>query len=73
MERNNKKIKVIKNLVKPKFFIPMYEFISSSFFPWYFNQSVINILGKGEEFLAIDTPDNTKQPANRRVEIKKSN
>ena len=37
------------------------------------NQSVINILGKGEEFLAIDTPDNTKQPANRRVEIKKSN
>tara|TARA_Y100001937_G_scaffold107777_1_gene150758 strand:+ start:108 stop:635 length:528 start_codon:yes stop_codon:yes gene_type:complete len=42
MERNNKKIKVIKNLVKPKFFVPMYEFISSSFFPWYFNQSVIN-------------------------------
>ena len=35
------------------------------------NQSSIKILGKGEESLAVDTPDDTKQPANRRVEIKK--
>ena len=33
----------------------------------------IKILGKGEESLAVDTPDDTKQPANRRVEIKKTN
>ncbi len=33
----------------------------------------IKILGKGEESLAVNTPDNTKQPANRRVEIKKTN
>tara|TARA_B100000575_G_scaffold265967_1_gene242938 strand:+ start:238 stop:1062 length:825 start_codon:yes stop_codon:yes gene_type:complete len=33
----------------------------------------IKILGKGEEFLAVNTPDDTKQPANRRVEIKKTN
>ncbi len=37
------------------------------------NQSSIKILGKGEESLAVNTPDNTKQPANRRVEIKKTN
>jgi len=37
------------------------------------NQNSIKILGKGEESLAVDTPDNTKQPANRRVEIKKTN
>ena len=37
------------------------------------NQSSINILGKGEGSLAVDTPDDTKQPANRRVEIKKTN
>ena len=30
-------------------------------------------MGKGEENLAVKTPDDTKQPANRRVEIKKSN
>lgn len=36
-------------------------------------KSQIKILGKGEELLAIETPDNTKQPANRRVEIKKRN
>ncbi len=36
-------------------------------------QSNIKILGKGEESLAVNTPDNTKQPANRRVEIKKTN
>ena len=35
--------------------------------------SKIKILGEGEESLAIVTPDNTKHPANRRVEIKKSN
>jgi len=33
----------------------------------------IKILGEGEEKLAIITPDETKQPANRRVEIKKTN
>ncbi len=37
------------------------------------NQNNIKILGKGEELLAVDTPDETKQPANRRVEIKKTN
>ena len=37
------------------------------------NQSSIKILGKGEESLAVETPDDTKQPANRRVEIKKTN
>ena len=36
-------------------------------------QSRIKILGKGEESLAVNTPDDTKQPANRRVEIKKTN
>ena len=30
----------------------------------------ISILGKGEKELAIDTPDNTKHPANRRAEVK---
>ena len=35
--------------------------------------SSIKILGRGEENLAIQTPDDTKQPANRRVEIKKAN
>ena len=35
--------------------------------------SKIKILGKGEEKLAIMTPDDTKQAANRRVEIKKVN
>ncbi len=33
----------------------------------------IKILGKGEESLAIMTSDDTKHPANRRVEIKKTN
>ena len=36
-------------------------------------ESRIKILGRGEESLAINTPDDTKQPANRRVEIKKTN
>ena len=35
--------------------------------------SSIKTLGRGEETLAIQTPDDTKQPANRRVEIKKTN
>ena len=30
----------------------------------------ISILGKGENELAINTPDNTKHPANRRAEVK---
>ena len=37
------------------------------------NQNSIKILGKGEESLAVNTPDDTKQPANRRVEIKRTN
>ena len=37
------------------------------------NKSNVKILGKGEEKLAITTPDDTKHPANRRVEIKKTN
>ena len=37
------------------------------------NQSSIKILGKGDGSLAVNTPDDTKQPANRRVEIKKTN
>ena len=36
-------------------------------------QNSIKILGEGEESLAVNTPDDTKQPANRRVEIKKTN
>ncbi len=36
-------------------------------------KSSIKIMGEGEENLAVKTPDDTKQPANRRVEIKKSN
>ncbi len=36
-------------------------------------KNIIKILGKGEESLAINTPDNTKHPGNRRVEIKKAN
>ena len=36
-------------------------------------QNRIKILGKGEESLAVNTPDDTKQPANRRVEIKNTN
>ena len=36
-------------------------------------KSNIRIFGKGEKSLAVNTPDDTKQPANRRVEIKKSN
>ena len=30
----------------------------------------ISIIGKGENELAIDTPDDTKHPANRRAEVK---
>jgi len=33
----------------------------------------INILGKGEDFLAVSTADETAHPANRRVEISSSN
>ena len=36
-------------------------------------KSSIKIIGKGEENLAINTPDDTRQPANRRVEVKKTN
>ena len=37
------------------------------------DKSKIKVFGRGEESLAIFTPDNTRQPANRRVEIKKAN
>ena len=37
------------------------------------NHKKVKILGKGEESLAIITQDETKQPGNRRVEIKKTN
>ena len=37
------------------------------------NHNKVKILGKGEESLAIITQDETKQPGNRRVEIKKTN
>jgi outer membrane protein OmpA-like peptidoglycan-associated protein len=37
------------------------------------NHNKVKILGKGEESLAIITKDETKQPGNRRVEIKKTN
>ena len=30
----------------------------------------VSILGKGENQLAVSTPDETKHPANRRAEIK---
>ena len=30
----------------------------------------VSVLGKGENQLAVDTPDNKKHPTNRRVEIK---
>ena len=30
----------------------------------------VSVLGKGENQLAVDTPDNTKHPANRRAEVK---
>ena len=37
------------------------------------NHKKVKIIGKGEESLAIITQDETKQPGNRRVEIKKTN
>ena len=49
------------------------EFVKEILINYGINQSSIKILGKGEESLAVDTPDDTKQPANRRVEIKKTN
>ena len=30
----------------------------------------VSVLGEGENKLAVDTPDNTKHPANRRAEVK---
>ncbi|MDC3206522.1 OmpA family protein [Pelagibacteraceae bacterium] len=49
------------------------EYVKEILINYGINQSSIKILGKGEESLAVDTPDDTKQPANRRVEIKKTN
>ena len=34
------------------------------------SENNVSVLGKGENELAINTPDNTKHPANRRAEIK---
>ena len=34
------------------------------------NTKNVSVLGKGENELAVDTPDNTKHPANRRAEVK---
>ncbi len=49
------------------------EFVKEILINYGIQQSSIKILGKGEESLAVNTPDDTKQPANRRVEIKKTN
>ncbi len=49
------------------------EFVKEILINYGINQSSIKILGKGEESLSVYTPDDTKQPANRRVEIKKLN
>ena len=49
------------------------EFVKKILINYGVKQSSIKILGKGEETLAVNTPDDTKQPANRRVEIKKLN
>ena len=37
------------------------------------NDKNITLLGKGEELLAVPTPDEVAHPANRRAEIKISN
>tara|TARA_R110002060_G_C2114163_1_gene98303 strand:- start:523 stop:1038 length:516 start_codon:yes stop_codon:yes gene_type:complete len=49
MERNNKKIKLVKNLVKPKFFNAMVEHISGSYFPWFLNKGINDAEGKNEK------------------------
>ena len=49
MEHNYKKIKVIKNLVKPKYFKPINEYILSSYFPWFLNKGINSFDGKDEK------------------------
>ena len=49
------------------------EFVRSILIKYGIKNEQINIFGKGEDYLAVVTPDDTKHPANRRVEIKKSN
>ncbi len=49
------------------------EVVKELFIEYGIKKNSIKILGKGEELLAVSTPDDTKQPANRRVEIKKIN
>ena len=49
------------------------ETIKSIFLQEGIEEKNINILGKGEEFLAVQTADETAHPANRRVEISPSN
>jgi len=34
------------------------------------SEKEISIFGEGENNLAVDTPDDTKHPANRRAEVK---
>ena len=49
------------------------ETIKSIFLQEGIEEKNINILGKGEEFLSVQTADETAHPANRRVEISSSN
>ena len=49
MEHNYKKIKVIKNLVKPKYFKPINEYILGSYFPWFLNKGINSTDGKDEK------------------------
>ncbi len=46
------------------------ESVKKALFNYGIHLENISILGKGENELAIDTPDNTKHPANRRAEVK---
>ncbi len=49
------------------------EFVKNLLIEMGIEKSKIKILGEGESSLAVITPDNTKHPANRRVEIKRTN
>ena len=49
------------------------EFVRDILIQYGVRNEQIDIFGNGEDFLAVNTPDDTKHPANRRVEIKKSN
>ncbi len=49
------------------------KFVKNLLLEYEIENSKVKIFGSGEESLAIDTADEIKHPANRRVEIKKSN